>query len=193
MSGIAPTTHGSYELGPRYEALPALKEAAEKKQSKKVKGLLQRAITACSLAAGDAEYHAKYTFARRTKLFVGVLEAMQYAHAQGLVHPAVALQPHAEAHADLIDLDLAAARIRTAVDPGFALASDRHAEAYFGSPASMLDEFDLDLGAGDSGGERRGLGLGRGGEEGGEEGRREAVSQHVRPWCKVFANPSCER
>ena len=27
MSGIAPTTHGSYELGPKYEALPALADA----------------------------------------------------------------------------------------------------------------------------------------------------------------------
>ena len=26
MSGVAATTHGSYELGPRYEQLPALKE-----------------------------------------------------------------------------------------------------------------------------------------------------------------------
>ncbi len=26
MSGVAPTTHGSYELGPRYEDLPALKD-----------------------------------------------------------------------------------------------------------------------------------------------------------------------
>ena len=26
MSGVAPTTHGSYELGPKYEELPALNE-----------------------------------------------------------------------------------------------------------------------------------------------------------------------
>ncbi len=27
MSGVTPTTHGSYELGPRYEQLPALAKA----------------------------------------------------------------------------------------------------------------------------------------------------------------------
>jgi serine/threonine-protein kinase len=38
------------------------------------------------LAAGDPSYHLVYTFERRTKLIVGVLEAMQYAHARGLIH-----------------------------------------------------------------------------------------------------------
>ena len=38
------------------------------------------------LRAGDAAYHRTYTFERRAKLFVGILEAMQYAHARGLVH-----------------------------------------------------------------------------------------------------------
>jgi serine/threonine-protein kinase len=38
------------------------------------------------LRAGDGQYHRLYTFERRAKLFVGVLEAMQYAHARGLLH-----------------------------------------------------------------------------------------------------------
>jgi serine/threonine protein kinase len=38
------------------------------------------------LAEGDAEYHARYTFARRMEVFTAVLRAVQYAHAQGYVH-----------------------------------------------------------------------------------------------------------
>ena len=38
------------------------------------------------LAAGDADYHAKYTFERRLDLFAGLLRALQYAHSRGLVH-----------------------------------------------------------------------------------------------------------
>ena len=38
------------------------------------------------LAAGDPAYHRKYSFERRAKLIVGVLEALQYAHARGLLH-----------------------------------------------------------------------------------------------------------
>ncbi len=38
------------------------------------------------LDAGDPHYHAMYTFERRTLLFVGILEAMQYAHARGVIH-----------------------------------------------------------------------------------------------------------
>ena len=38
------------------------------------------------LAAGDPEYHHKYSFERRIEVFTSVLRAVQYAHAQGYVH-----------------------------------------------------------------------------------------------------------
>ena len=38
------------------------------------------------LAAGDAEALREYTFERRVELFLGVLHAVQYAHARGIVH-----------------------------------------------------------------------------------------------------------
>jgi serine/threonine-protein kinase len=38
------------------------------------------------LAAGDAEYHRRYTFERRVQIFMGVLEAVAFAHAQGVIH-----------------------------------------------------------------------------------------------------------
>ena len=38
------------------------------------------------LAEGDAEYHARYTYARRMEVFTAVLRAVQYAHSQGYVH-----------------------------------------------------------------------------------------------------------
>jgi serine/threonine-protein kinase len=38
------------------------------------------------LAAGDRDYHARYTFEDRIYVFIGLLRALQYAHSQGLVH-----------------------------------------------------------------------------------------------------------
>ncbi len=38
------------------------------------------------LAAGDPEAHRRYTFEVRTQIFLGVLRAVQYAHAQGVIH-----------------------------------------------------------------------------------------------------------
>jgi serine/threonine-protein kinase len=38
------------------------------------------------LAAGNPEYHRKYTFERRVQLFMGILEAVHYAHAKGYIH-----------------------------------------------------------------------------------------------------------
>ncbi|MGH7327681.1 MAG: serine/threonine-protein kinase, partial [Polyangiaceae bacterium] len=38
------------------------------------------------LAAGNAEYHAKYDFERRVELMMGVLEAIAYAHSKKLIH-----------------------------------------------------------------------------------------------------------
>ena len=38
------------------------------------------------LAAGDPAYHARYTFTARVELFLGMLRALQFAHARGFVH-----------------------------------------------------------------------------------------------------------
>jgi serine/threonine-protein kinase len=38
------------------------------------------------LAAGDPEYHQRYSFERRTEVFLQVLRGVQYAHAQGVLH-----------------------------------------------------------------------------------------------------------
>jgi serine/threonine-protein kinase len=38
------------------------------------------------LAAGDAEYHARYGFERRVQIFMALLEAVAFAHAKGIVH-----------------------------------------------------------------------------------------------------------
>ncbi len=38
------------------------------------------------LRAGDAEAHAYFTFERRVEIFTGILEAVAYAHARGVLH-----------------------------------------------------------------------------------------------------------
>jgi serine/threonine-protein kinase len=38
------------------------------------------------LAAGDREYHAKYTYTARVQVFVALLRALAFAHARGYVH-----------------------------------------------------------------------------------------------------------
>jgi serine/threonine-protein kinase len=38
------------------------------------------------LASGDRAYHAKYPFERRVEIFMGILEAISYAHAKGIIH-----------------------------------------------------------------------------------------------------------
>jgi serine/threonine-protein kinase len=38
------------------------------------------------LAAGDAAYHARFTFAHRVQVFLGVLHAIAYAHSKDIVH-----------------------------------------------------------------------------------------------------------
>ncbi len=38
------------------------------------------------LAAGDPDYHRRYTIERRVSLFQSILRAVQYAHAQGVIH-----------------------------------------------------------------------------------------------------------
>ena len=38
------------------------------------------------LIAGDAEYHRKYPFERRTEVFLQLLRGVEYAHAQGVLH-----------------------------------------------------------------------------------------------------------
>ena len=38
------------------------------------------------LAAGDHDYHQRYGFEQRTQLFLGILKAVAFAHASGIVH-----------------------------------------------------------------------------------------------------------
>jgi serine/threonine-protein kinase len=38
------------------------------------------------LVAGDREYHQRYSFERRTEIFLQVLRGVQYAHARGVLH-----------------------------------------------------------------------------------------------------------
>ena len=38
------------------------------------------------LADGDIDAHRQYTFERRVELFLGILRAVQYAHARGIIH-----------------------------------------------------------------------------------------------------------
>jgi serine/threonine-protein kinase len=38
------------------------------------------------LAAGDAAYHARFSFTQRAQLFFGMLHAIEYAHARGILH-----------------------------------------------------------------------------------------------------------
>ncbi|MBK9263603.1 MAG: serine/threonine protein kinase [Polyangiaceae bacterium] len=38
------------------------------------------------LAEGDAEYHRNYTFERRVEIMISVLNALEYAHANGVIH-----------------------------------------------------------------------------------------------------------
>ena len=38
------------------------------------------------LDAGDAEYQRRFTFERRVQVFLGLLRAVQYAHARGIIH-----------------------------------------------------------------------------------------------------------
>ena len=38
------------------------------------------------LASGDAAYHRLYDITRRIEIFIGILRALQYAHARGIIH-----------------------------------------------------------------------------------------------------------
>jgi eukaryotic-like serine/threonine-protein kinase len=38
------------------------------------------------LVAGDADYHRRYPFTKRVQIFTGILDAMSYAHANGIIH-----------------------------------------------------------------------------------------------------------
>jgi serine/threonine-protein kinase len=52
---------------------------------KHVEGMTLEAIIQ-RLAAGDADTHARYTFEARTRIFLGILQALAFAHAKGVVH-----------------------------------------------------------------------------------------------------------
>jgi eukaryotic-like serine/threonine-protein kinase len=38
------------------------------------------------LAAGDPDYHLRYTFERRVQIFIGILDAVSFAHDKGILH-----------------------------------------------------------------------------------------------------------
>ena len=85
------------------------------------------------LAAGDADAHARYTFETRTRIFLGVLQALAFAHARGVIHrdikPAnVMVGPCGEVM--LMDWGLSA-RSETRVDPP---------ESLSGTPPYMAPE-----------------------------------------------------
>jgi serine/threonine-protein kinase len=69
------------------------------------------------LAAGDSAYHQRYTFERRVQLFIGILHAIEYAHAKSIVHrdikPAnIMVGPHGE----VLVMDWGVAKRRGAAD-----------------------------------------------------------------------------
>ncbi|MBX3158461.1 MAG: serine/threonine protein kinase [Deltaproteobacteria bacterium] len=43
-------------------------------------------LVIAQLASGDPQYHARYPFERRVEIVMGVLHAVQYAHARGIIH-----------------------------------------------------------------------------------------------------------
>lgn len=52
---------------------------------KRLQGETLESIIA-KLAAGDREAHSRYSFERRAQIFMGILEAVNYAHQQGILH-----------------------------------------------------------------------------------------------------------
>jgi serine/threonine-protein kinase len=90
------------------------------------------------LAAGDGTYHARYGVERRVQIFVGILEAVAFAHAKGIIHrdlkPANVM---IGAYGEVVVMDWGIAkRTRDAA----ALALEPRAGEVVGTPAYMSPE-----------------------------------------------------
>jgi serine/threonine-protein kinase len=104
------------------------------------------------LAAGDPAYHQMFTFERRVELFIGILHAIEYAHAKGIIHrdikPAnIMIGPHGE----VVVMDWGVAKARGGAVPSTSAAEttpdDDHLAMYrtragslVGTPAYMSPE-----------------------------------------------------
>jgi serine/threonine-protein kinase len=89
-----------------------------------IEGETLEAIIA-KLAAGDRAYHQTFTFERRVELFIGILHAIEYAHAKGIIHrdikPAnIMIGPHGE----VVVMDWGVAKTRGAQSPAAATGDD---------------------------------------------------------------------
>ncbi len=100
-----------------------------------------------ALASGDPAAHQHYTFERRVELFFGILHAIQYSHARGIIHrdikPAnIMLGPYGE----VLVMDWGIAKSRGAVevvhgsDAGPAVAFETQAGSLVGTPSYMSPE-----------------------------------------------------
>jgi serine/threonine-protein kinase len=91
------------------------------------------------LRAGDAATHAEYGFERRVEIFLGVLEAVAYAHARGIIHrdikPANVMIGR---YGEVTVMDWGIARLKTKADITSDHAGPSDPKAPFGTLAGTL-------------------------------------------------------